>query len=52
MITITDGYFAVCLFYCWVMSVCCSIRGRILEEEGAYVMICGCSSLLCPYVMA
>jgi hypothetical protein len=30
----------------FIMALCCSIRGRILEEEGAYVMSYGCGSLL------
>jgi hypothetical protein len=32
-------------------ALCDSIRGRILKEVGAYVMICGCGSLLSHSLM-
>ena len=35
----------------FIMAVYCSIRGRISEEEGAYVMIRGCGSLLAYHLM-
>jgi hypothetical protein len=35
------------LYYACVLS----IRGRISEEEGAYVMIRGCGSLLAYHLM-
>jgi hypothetical protein len=35
------------LYYACVLS----IRGRISEEEGSYVMNCGCGSLLANHLM-
>jgi len=36
----------------FIMAVYCSIRGRISEEEEAYVMDCGCGPLLSHPLMS